>query len=474
MADAGTQTELCFSSAGQIAAGVAEGQVSAVELVQAHLARIKQVQPKLNAFAHVDAEGALATARAADAAIARGDALGPLHGVPLTIKSSIDVAGWPCETGSRLRAGNIAQTDATLVRRLKNAGAVLLGNTNVAEMLMAYESDNLIYGRTSNPWNLSRTAGGSSGGESAAIAAGCSAGGVGSDGGGSIRVPAHFTGICGLKPTPGRIPATGHFPVSTGPFAQLGVVGPMARTVDDVELLAQVMTGFDDGDVKSTPLDWRRVRDEEVRKLRVGFFEDDGMVAVTPETRAAVQTAARALMEQRFAVEPFRPDGLEAMRETWWFFFGACVNHVLRPMYEGRDADISPPLRAFFDRAGSDPPLTSSSLLNAWFTRDALTPGLRRQMERFPILLCPVASGPAFLHGQGGWGPPALNYSEAMRYCQWFNLTGNPGAVVPVGRSPEGLPIGVQTVARHHRDEEALAVARAIERATGGFQRPPL
>lgn len=466
--------DLPFLSAGQMVEQVAKRELSSVELAQAHLARIEQLQPKLNAFVHIDAEGALATARAADAAIARGDALGPLHGVPLTIKSSVDVAGWLCETGSRLRAGNIAQTDATLVRRLKKAGAVLLGNTNVAEMLMAYESDNLSYGRTSNPWDLSRTAGGSSGGESSAIAAGCSAGGVGSDGGGSIRVPAHFTGICGLKPTPGRVPATGHFPVSTGPFAQIGVVGPMARTVADVELLAEVMAGLDDGDVKSTPLAWRRVRDEEAKRLRVGFFEDDGVVAVTPETRAAVQAAACALEQQGFAVEPFRPDALEAMREAWWFFFGVCVNHVLRPMYDGREADISPPLRAFFDLAGSDPPLTSSSLLNAWFTRDALTLGLRRQMERVPILLCPVASGPAFPHGQGGWAPPALNYSEAMRYCQWFNLTGNPGAVVPVGRSPEGLPIGVQIVARHHRDEEALAVARAIERATGGFQRPPL
>ncbi|MGH9792400.1 MAG: amidase [Candidatus Acidiferrales bacterium] len=466
--------EAVFLPAVEMAERVARRALSAVELAQTHLQRIEQLQPKLNAFVHVDAEGALAAARAADEAVARGDSLGPLHGVPLSIKSSVDVAGWPCEVGSRLRASNVAQADATLVTRLKKAGAILLGNTNVVEMLMAYETDNLLYGRTSNPWDLSRTAGGSSGGESAAIAAGCSAGGVGSDGGGSIRVPAHFTGICGLKPTPGRIPATGHFPVCTGPFAQLGVVGPMARTVGDVELLAEVMAGFDGGDVKSTPLAWRSVSDEGARQLRVGFFEDDGIVPVTPETRAAVQAAARALEQQGFAVEPFRPDALETMRETWWFFFGVCVNHLLRPMYDGRDADISPALGAFFERAAVDPQPTAASMLNAWFTRDALTLGLRRQMERVPVLLCPVASGPAFPHGQGGWAPPAINYSEAMRYCQWFNLTGNPGAVIPVGRSPEGLPIGVQIVARHHRDEEALAVARAIERATGGFQRPPL
>src|SRR5208282_3219783 len=170
---------------------------------------------------------------------------GPLHGVPVSIKSSIDVAGHLCEAGTRLRAGHIAADDAPLVARLRSAGAVILGVTNAPELLMAWETDNLLYGRTNNPWDLSRTSGGSSGGEAAAIAAGCSAGGVGSDGGGSIRVPAHFSGICGLKPTPGRIPATGHFPTSVGPFALLGVVGPMARTIEDLKVLFEVIQGPD-------------------------------------------------------------------------------------------------------------------------------------------------------------------------------------------------------------------------------------
>ena len=167
----------------------------------------------------------------------------PLHGVPISIKSSIDVAGHRCEAGSRLRAGYVASEDAPLVARLRAAGAVILGVTNAPEMLMAWETDNLLYGRTNNPWDLTRTAGGSSGGEAAAIAAGLSAGGVGSDGGGSIREPAHFCGICGLKPTPGRIPSTGHFPKAGGPFALLGVVGPMARTVADLQILFEVMAG---------------------------------------------------------------------------------------------------------------------------------------------------------------------------------------------------------------------------------------
>jgi Asp-tRNA(Asn)/Glu-tRNA(Gln) amidotransferase A subunit family amidase len=453
---------------------VAEGRLSASELVRAHLARIETLQPRLNAFAHVDRAGALAAARVADLAIERGEPRGPLHGVPLSIKSSLDVAGWPCETGTRLRAGQVATSDAPLVARLRQAGAILLGNSNVPELLMAYETDNLLHGRTSNPWDLARTPGGSSGGESAAIAAGCSAGGVGSDGGGSIRVPAHFTGICGLKPTPGRIPATGHFPVLTGPFAQLGVVGPMARTVADVELLARVISGSDDGDVRSTPLDWRRVSDEEARRLRVGFFEDDGIEPVTAETRAAVQSAAKALEAQGYVVEPFRPAGLEAIRESWWFFFGRCAAQVIRPLFDGRESDMAPTTLKYFAAAAAAPPPSGADILTAWFARDELTLALRRQMQRFPILLCPVSSGPAFRHGEGSFGSPGVNYLEEMRYCQWFNLTGNPAVAVPVGRSPQGLPIGVQVVARHHREEEALGVARAIERAGGGFRRPPI
>lgn len=193
-------------------------EVSPVELVEAHLSRIEKLNPLLNAFVRVDAERSRQSARTAEAAVMRGEPAGLLHGVPLTIKSSIDVAGLPSETGSRLRAGRMAPADAPIVARLKAAGAIIMGNTNAPEMLMSWETDNSLYGRTNNPWDLERTAGGSSGGESAAIAAGLSAAGVGSDGGGSIRVPAHFTGICGLKPTPGRIPSTGHYPPSLGPF----------------------------------------------------------------------------------------------------------------------------------------------------------------------------------------------------------------------------------------------------------------
>src|SRR6266849_8353336 len=214
--------ELNFLSAASMAERIRRKQLSPAELVESHLRRIQELNPKLNAFVQVDTEGARRQARVAEAAVGNAEELRPLHGVPISIKSSIEVAGLRRESGSKMRAGFVAAQDAPLVSRLRQAGAIILGVTNTPEMLMAWETDNLLYGRTNSPWDLERTPGGSSGGEAAAIASGMSAGGVGSDGGGSIRVPAHFSGICGLKPTPGRIPATGHFPVSAGPFALIG------------------------------------------------------------------------------------------------------------------------------------------------------------------------------------------------------------------------------------------------------------
>src|SRR5580700_10414413 len=297
-------SDLTFLPAVVMAEQIREKKISPVELADAHLAKMERLNPKLNAFVHVDAEQVRREARAAEAAVMSGKNLGPLHGVPISIKSSLDVAGMRCESGTRLRAGHIATQDAPLVARLRQAGAIVLGVTNTPELLMAWESDNLLYGRTNNPWNLERTAGGSSGGEAAAIAAGMSAAGVGSDGGGSIRVPAHFSGICGLKATPGRVPATGHFPASGGPFALLGVVGPMARTVADMKALFEVMQGPDDGDPSAAPVPVRWPDRDDLKRLRIGYFEDDGRTPVTPETRAAVRAAAEALKRAGFEVEP--------------------------------------------------------------------------------------------------------------------------------------------------------------------------
>src|SRR5213593_1987074 len=323
--------DLTFLPAVQMAEQIRHRKISPVELVEAHLRKIKKLNPVLNAFVQVDAEGAFRQAREAEVAVRRGAKLGALHGVPVSIKISIEVAGFRCEAGTKLRTGHVATQDAPLVARLRRAGAIILGLTNTPELLMAWETDNLLYGRTNNPWDLSRTPGGSSGGEAAAISSGMSAGGVGSDGGGSIRVPAHFTGICGLKPTPGRIPATGHFPESVGPFALLGVVGPMARTITDLKILFEVMQGLDYGDTSAAPVPVRWPKPEDLKNVRIAYFEDDGRTPVTPETRVAIQTAAKALQEAGFHVEPFRPDGLEDARQLWWKFFGIAGGMLLGP-----------------------------------------------------------------------------------------------------------------------------------------------
>ncbi len=454
-------------------------KISPVELVDAHLARIERLNPQLNAFVSEDSERTRRAAREAEQAAVRGNKLGPLHGVPVSIKSSIDVVGLRCEAGTRIRAGTIATQDATLVTRLKAAGAIILGNTNVPEFLMAWETDNLLYGRTNNPWDTERTPGGSSGGEAAAIAAGLSAAGIGSDGGGSIRVPAHFSGICGLKPTPGRVPATGHFPESLGPFAPLGVVGPMARTIEDVRLMFEAMAGADWGDTSAAPVPLRRVSDDEVRKLRIGCFEDDGCVPVTAETRAAVRAAAGALRQQGFEVVPFRPDVLPQARRPWWVMFGRCGEMVLGPLVAGRESDQHALIKELLALIGAEPPLTAGDLLNAWLERDVLRLRLLAQMREYPVLLCPVCAIPAFRHRERRWEVDGQTVEylgrerDIFSYTEYFNVLGNPGAVVPVGRSHEGLPIGVQVVGRPWEEEETLAVAAAIERAFG-FQGPPM
>jgi Asp-tRNA(Asn)/Glu-tRNA(Gln) amidotransferase A subunit family amidase len=469
-------SELTFLSAVTMAVQIRKRELSPVELVEAHLARIEKLNPKLNAFVQVDVEGARRQARAAEEAVTRHEKLGPLHGVPISIKSSIEVNRMRCEAGSKLRAGLVATQDAPLVSRLRNAGAIILGTTNAPELLMAWETDNLLYGRTNNPWDLSRTPGGSSGGEAAAIAAGCSAGGVGSDGGGSIRVPAHFSGICGLKPTPGRIPATGHFPTSVGPFALLGVVGPMARTAADLKVLFEVMQGPDDGDPSAAPVPVRWPDRGDLKKLRVGYFEDDGRTPVTAETRAAVRAAAEALKRAGFAVEPFRPEGLEQARQLWWLFFGIAGGMLLRPMTQGREAGLSPILKQHLSRVAAEPSHTGQTLLDTWIMRDALRMQVFSQMREYPVLLCPVASVPAFRHGERSWNVDGktVEYLDAWSYTEWFNLLGTPAVAVPFGRSNQGLPIGVQIVARPWQEELVLAVAAELEAQRGVWQRPQM
>ena len=442
-------------------------KISAVELAEEHIRQIERLNPRLNALVEFNPERVRAEAREAKQ--------GPLAGLPVTVKSAIEVKGYRCEIGSALNRGHMAHEDAEVVARLRSAGATVLGTTNCPELLMAYETDNLLYGRTCNPWDLERTAGGSSGGESAAIAAGLSAGGLGSDSGGSVREPAHFCGIASLKPTPGRVPSRGHRPGSVGPFAFMGAVGPMARTVSDVVLLFRTLCAQDRLDPESAPVAFRKMSIEDVKQIAIGWFEDDGLTPVTEETRHAVQDAAQALERQGFRVQRFRPTVLEEVRRLWWTFFVQCGEMFYRDLIHGREEKLSPVFRGFLETARADKPLTSESLLRAWAESDMVRHKMLSEMRDFPALLCPACAIPAFRHGEREWMIEGQEvwYLDAMRYTQWFNLLAAPAAVVPVGRSADGLPIGVQVAGRPFGDEVVLAVAEAIDREFG-YQRPPI
>lgn len=463
-------TEVVLEPAARQLQLLRSGAISIPELTEAHLAQIARLNPRLNAFADFDPNRVRAEARR----LAAEPVSGPLHGLPVTVKSSIATAGYKCEIGSFIHEGDIPREDAVVVSRLRAAGALILGTTNCPEFLMAYETDNLLHGRTANPWDLARTPGGSSGGESAAIAAGMSAAGLGSDSGGSVRVPAHFTGICSLKPTPGRIPGIGHLPPCVGPFSILGAIGPMARTSEDVALLFGTLSGQDPEDPASPPVPLRGYSPRDLRRLAIGFFEDDGLVPVTSETRAAVNAAATALREAGFCVEPFRPRTLEQLRKLWDTFFVQCGAMFYESTIRGKREQLSPIFTEFLRIAGSQPRFSAAELLNAWAELDLLRAKTLAELSEYPVLLCPVASVPAWRHGERSWtiDGQTVAYLDAVRFTQWFNVLACPAVVVPVVQSPEG-PIGVQIAARPFHDEIALGIAAVVD-AAFGYTPPPM
>jgi Asp-tRNA(Asn)/Glu-tRNA(Gln) amidotransferase A subunit family amidase len=286
-------------------------------------------------------------------------------------------------------------------------------------------------------------------------------------------VPAHFCGICGLKPTPGRIPATGHFPSGVGAFGWIGVVGPMARTIADVRALFEVMAGPDAGDAHSAPVSLRAYDERDLRATRIGILESSALGNATPETRAAVERAAKLLSERGFMVEPFELTGLDRALELWWFFFGHVIAHLLNASLAGHESEISPMLKEYLSNATSPDPISLDQFIQACAKRDILRGEILRQMDKVPILLSPVSAAPAFRHGEGNYRP-VTGYRDTMRYSQWLNLTGFPGASVPMSLSKEGLPIGVQVIGRPFEDELVLGVSEALEQSRGPWQPPPL
>ncbi|MGB9179606.1 MAG: amidase [Pyrinomonadaceae bacterium] len=447
--------------------------VSPVEVVEAHLERIARLNPQLNAVVTL-APDAMERAREAESAIMRGENVGPLHGLPFTVKDTIETKDLRTTSGSVFRADYIPQKDATAVAHMKSAGAILVGKTNVSEMAMDYESVNPVFGRTNNPHDLSLTAGGSSGGEAAAISSCLSPAGLGSDLAGSIRLPAHFCGICGLKPTVGRVAGDGQFPPGIGPYSLGATIGPMARRVEDLALLLKVLDETND----STPAA-DSVRDAEkidLRNVRVAFYTDDGVTPVSDETRDAVEAAALALERAGLEVLECRPPAVEHGPSLWLKIFSQASVAQLREVYEGQEEKAGDFIQWRLANAAKNAPPPLDEYIKAWMERDRLRASLVEWMLKTPLILAPAGATTAFKHDARKVNVCGREVGtfRAFGYLHTFNVFDLPSVCVPVARSREGLPIGVQVVARPFHEEAALAAALRLERALGGWQLPPL
>lgn len=459
-------------SATKLAALIRGRRVSPVEVVEAYLRRIEQANPQLNAVVTL-APDALERAREAEEALTRGERLGPLHGVPLTIKDTIETRGLRTAFGSRVRADYVPARDAPAVALLRRAGAVILGKTNVSEFAMALDADNPVFGRTNNPHDLTRTPGGSSGGEAAAISASLSPAGLGSDLAGSIRVPAHCCGVVGLKPTSGRVPGGGHLPPIAGVFALGASLGPLAGSVEDLAILHHVLTAFDPSERLFAPSAlgpaWRR---QNLRGARVAWYTDDGVVPVTGETKRAVEMAARSLEEAGLVIEEARPPGVERGPALWFSLFARAATDFLRRMYEGREGEAGPVVSAMLETAGG----RKGSAVNfneAVAEREMWRAHLIEWMTTTPLIVAPVGAVPAFTHEtrRVEIGDVSVGVFRAFGYAQTFNVYGFPSVCVPAGRDGDGMPIGVQIVGRPFAENAVLSAARLIEEALGA--RPP-
>jgi amidase len=448
---------------------IRDGQISSAELVEAHLRRIADVNPRLNAVVEVLGERALRCAQAADRRRADGAMLGPLDGVPFTIKDSIEVAGTVCSAGTTgRRNAPPSQNDATLVERLRAAGAIPIARTNLPDLLFAFETDNLIYGRTNNPYDVSRTSGGSSGGEAALIAACGSPLGLGSDAAGSVRLPAHFCGIAALKPTSGRLPRTGHVPPAGGWIETLWQIGPLARRVEDLSTMMPLLLGGDGMDHTVVEMPYESPAPVKLSGLRVAFFTDNGIAAPTAETANTVRSAAKALLGEALAVEERRPPRVELSYDLEMSLIGADGGDGLRAFLRSiGSAETHPLLEGWL--AKLEPYRTNTGgFASYWECLHQFRAGMFRFLRDYDVVVSPVCANPALPHGSSIDDSNFRGFSYTMTH----NVTGWPAAVVRCGETADGLPIGVQIAARPWREDMALAVARRLEEILGGWQPP--
>jgi amidase len=428
--------ELWMHSAATLSRSIRTRAVSSREVIEAFLRRIESVNPSINAVVQLMAERATEEAVAADRALAAGRPTGPLHGVPFTVKDVFETAGIETSVGLPERRGFVPSRDAVAVRRMRRAGGILLGKTNVPPGGAGGVTDNQVYGRTNNPYDLERSVAGSSGGEAALQGAGGSAVGLGSDSGGSIRVPAHLCGVASVKPTTGRVPNTGAYEHPGGLSDARTQIGLLSRFVEDLALALPLIAGPDGHDSGVVPVPIGDPGAVDLARMRIAWYGDDGRTPTTPETAGAVRTAADALASA-----------------------GATVTEACPERVGDEAHDITERYWEWEDLAGGE----SVKLLADW---DRFRSKMLAFMEAFDGILCPTSPAPAGPHGERNL--------TLFSYTLPFSLTGQPCVVVPTGPSRSGLPIGVQVAAPVWREDISLAVAGFLERTGGGWRSPPL
>jgi amidase len=441
-------------------------QIFPLELITAQLQQIRQINSSLNAVVDLLEDQALAGAKAAEQRLAAGLPCGPLHGVPFSIKDSIDLAGLKTTAGTLgRRHAPPAQKNATLVDRLCQAGGIPIAKTNLPDLLFSFETDNLIYGRTNNPYDTTRTPGGSSGGESALIAACGSPLGLGSDAAGSVRVPAAFCGITSIKPTSGRLPRTGHVPPSAGWIEALWQIGPMARYTEDLFLAMHLLASEDDADFTSPPV--LLLEPPDLKKVRLAFFTDNGFAACNPEIKAAVEQCARFFSEQGVAIEECRPPGVEDAYDLELALLGADGTDGIDAYLKAvGSTQTHPLLNGFLDHMRPHR-ATVAQFAKRWAQWDDYRTNLRIFFQRYDAILCPVYTQPALPHR----GSLIEENFRGFSYTMAWNVAGAPAATVRCA-THQGLPINVQVVTKPWRDLLALQLCRTIEDQFGGWRKP--
>jgi amidase len=458
------QDPITYLSATSLAKRIREKKLSAQEAVKAHLARIAAVNSKLNAVVQLCAERAQREAKQADTMLANGQPLGPLHGVPITIKDSFDTAGVISTGGTLGRKDYIPARDATVVARVRGAGAILLGKTNTPEFTLSFVTDNLIYGPTKNPYNLDYQPSGSSGGAAAIVASGGAAFEVGSDFAGSIRMPSHACGIAGIKPTQGLVPRTGHI-IDYGGYADsMQQIGPLARRVEDLALLLPILAGPDDLDAATVPVPVGDYRSVELRALRIAWYVSNGEMDPTQEIARLVDQCVGYLATAGAKCNQARPPLLKELGELRGKLGRAdSGTSTRRRVQRAGTKQTSPQLGL-----GGGAAIPAAEFSTTIERLDECRSRMLAFLDDYDIIVCPPSARPAPRLGENPPGITGWNYTSV------YNVTGWPAAVVRAGTSPEGLPLGIQIVGRPWTEHVVLAVASHIESKTGGWQRPPL